>query len=152
MPFRRQICKCRSVFGNFEKEPSNSTRHLAFAETAEDFVDYFLLNENEVIELEMKNVFSRYTNDVIANCAFGIKCDSLKEEDNQFYVMGKTVTSPRGKSILRSILAAFLPKVFEVGNARFHLIKKKFVLPFSNLKCLVVFQDSHISDGCVGIF
>nr|WCC58102.1 cytochrome P450 [Pharsalia antennata] len=83
-------------------------------DTAEHFVEYFLLDDNEVIELEMKNIFSKYTNDVIANCAFGIKCDSLNEENNEFYTMGLTVTTPSGRNAVRGVLAAFFPKVFEI--------------------------------------
>lgn len=62
----------------------------------------------------MKNIFSRYANDVIANCAFGIKCDSLNEKNNEFYAMGLTVTTPSGVNAVRGVAAAFLPKVFEV--------------------------------------
>ncbi|XP_018571685.1 cytochrome P450 9e2 isoform X2 [Anoplophora glabripennis] len=83
-------------------------------ETAEHFVEYFLLDDNEVIELEMKNIFSRYTNDVIANCAFGIKCDSLNEKNNEFYTMGLNVTTPKPSNMVRGVAAAFFPKVFEV--------------------------------------
>nr|CAD7395187.1 unnamed protein product [Timema cristinae] len=35
--------------------------------------------------LEMKDLFTRYANDVIATTAFGIQCDSLKDNSNQFY-------------------------------------------------------------------
>lgn len=34
---------------------------------------------------EMKDLFSRLTNDVIATCAFGVKVDSLKDSKNEFY-------------------------------------------------------------------
>ncbi|XP_053685852.1 probable cytochrome P450 9f2 [Sabethes cyaneus] len=40
-------------------------------------------------EYEMKDVFSRFTNDVIATTAFGIKVDSSKHRDNEFYAQGK---------------------------------------------------------------
>ncbi|KAJ8916093.1 hypothetical protein NQ315_004459, partial [Exocentrus adspersus] len=81
--------------------------------SAAHFVDFFFVNDDEVIELEMKNVFSRYTNDVIANCAFGIKCDSLKEKTNQFYTMGEALTVPKGTNALRGLVAAFFPSLFE---------------------------------------
>ncbi|KAJ8928362.1 hypothetical protein NQ314_019093 [Rhamnusium bicolor] len=69
--------------------------------------------KDEIIELEMKNVFTRFTNDIIANCAFGIKCDSLKDETNQFFTMGSSLSAPRGLNVLRGILAALFPKVFK---------------------------------------
>uniref|UniRef100_A0A182JK11 Uncharacterized protein n=1 Tax=Anopheles atroparvus TaxID=41427 RepID=A0A182JK11_ANOAO len=40
-------------------------------------------------EHEMKDVFTRYANDVIATCAFGIKVDSLSNTENDFYMNGK---------------------------------------------------------------
>ncbi|XP_053679513.1 probable cytochrome P450 9f2 [Anopheles nili] len=40
-------------------------------------------------EQEMKDVFTRFANDVIATCAFGIKVDSLRNADNDFYLNGK---------------------------------------------------------------
>uniref|UniRef100_A0A182JKW9 Uncharacterized protein n=1 Tax=Anopheles atroparvus TaxID=41427 RepID=A0A182JKW9_ANOAO len=40
-------------------------------------------------EHEMKDVFTRYANDVIATCAFGIKVDSLHNAENDFYVNGR---------------------------------------------------------------
>lgn len=38
-------------------------------------------------ELEMKELFGRFTLDVIATCAFGVQCDSLKEEEAEFAKM-----------------------------------------------------------------
>ncbi|KFB49798.1 AGAP012296-PA-like protein [Anopheles sinensis] len=39
-------------------------------------------------EYEMKDVFTRFANDVIATCAFGIKVDSLRNAENDFYENG----------------------------------------------------------------
>ncbi|KFB49800.1 AGAP012296-PA-like protein [Anopheles sinensis] len=40
-------------------------------------------------EHEMKDVFTRYANDVIATCAFGIQVDSLRNAENDFYMTAK---------------------------------------------------------------
>ncbi|XP_069683719.1 cytochrome P450 9e2-like [Periplaneta americana] len=36
------------------------------------------------VELEMKELFGRFTLDLIASCAFGVQCDSLKDPEAEF--------------------------------------------------------------------
>ncbi len=36
-------------------------------------------------EVEMKSLFERYANDVIAKCIFGVSIDSIKDPENEFY-------------------------------------------------------------------
>lgn len=43
-------------------------------------------------DVELKDLFSRYANDVIASTAFGLKINSF-EGDNEFFKMGQVVTS-----------------------------------------------------------
>ena len=83
---------------------------------ANQFVNYFLQKDKEVIEVEMKNVISRFANDVIANTVFGFECDSLKEPDNEFYTMGRAATDFTN---LRTILVfmgyVLVPKLLKVS-------------------------------------
>ncbi|XP_058462586.1 cytochrome P450 9e2-like [Malaya genurostris] len=61
------------------------------ADCGRSMVD-FLTSEakaGNALEYEMKDIFSRFGNDVIATIAFGIKVDSLKNRDNDFYLKGK---------------------------------------------------------------
>ncbi|XP_055529180.1 probable cytochrome P450 9f2 [Wyeomyia smithii] len=46
-------------------------------------------SESGYVEWEMKDLCSRAANDIIATCAFGLQVDSLKNRENEFYVMGK---------------------------------------------------------------
>ncbi|KAK6644072.1 hypothetical protein RUM43_000337 [Polyplax serrata] len=43
---------------------------------------------SNVLELEMKDYFSRYGTDVIASTAFGLEVDSFKNPNNEFYETG----------------------------------------------------------------
>jgi len=52
--------------------------------------------EGNLLAVEMNDLFTRYTNDVIATSAFGIGCDSLNSPKNEFYEMGKDITNFRG--------------------------------------------------------
>jgi cytochrome P450 family 9 len=87
--------------------------YTLIAETAQNFTRHFLDAPEEVVVAEMKDIFTKYTNDVIANCAFGIKCDSLFDDKNEFYKMGRYVSTPTPWRLLQSLLYGFFPKIFE---------------------------------------
>lgn len=42
-------------------------------------------------QLEVKDTLARFTTDVIGTTAFGIDCNSLEDENSQFYVMGTRI-------------------------------------------------------------
>ncbi|KAL1509575.1 hypothetical protein ABEB36_004287 [Hypothenemus hampei] len=55
----------------------------------------------------------RFTNDVIATSAFGLKVDSLEEPNNTFYKMGKAITNFTSYLVtLKFLLLLVLPKIF----------------------------------------
>jgi len=64
--------------------------------------------------VEMRDLFTRYANDVIATAAFGIVCDSLNNPKNEFYEMGKDVTNFGGVRALIIFGYAFSPKLMKV--------------------------------------
>ncbi|KAJ8953897.1 hypothetical protein NQ318_019137 [Aromia moschata] len=64
------------------------------SECAENFVQYFLDKNEDTVPMEVKDSCTRYANDVIATTAFGVKVDSMREPDNEFYLMGKDMSSP----------------------------------------------------------
>lgn len=67
---------------------------VLMAECAENLTQHFVEKANdEVNEVDLKSIFTKYTNDVIASAAFGIKCDSLANENNKFYEMGNKLVS-----------------------------------------------------------
>lgn len=39
--------------------------------------------------IDSKDIFTRFANDAIATCAFGISVDSMANPDNEFYVLGR---------------------------------------------------------------
>lgn len=56
-------------------------------ECSEALVDYY--RDQGAKEWDMKDLFARFSNDVIATCAFGIKVNSSSDRDNEFYRRGK---------------------------------------------------------------
>jgi cytochrome P450 family 9 len=48
-----------------------------------------MADSSDILTLEVKDLFTKFTNDVIATAAFGIQCNTLQNSDNEFYRMGK---------------------------------------------------------------
>ncbi|XP_066602048.1 uncharacterized protein [Prorops nasuta] len=59
--------------------------------------------------LDTKDCFTRYTNDVIATCAFGIGMNSMRNPRNEFYMTGKDVTNFEGVRTLKFFLLRLMP-------------------------------------------
>lgn len=68
------------------------------------------------IDVDVKDLTTRYANDVIASCSFGLKVDSHIDVNNQFYAMGKSVTAIGFKQLL--LLFGFMnfPKLMKVNH------------------------------------
>lgn len=52
----------------------------------------------------MKDIFTRYANDVFATCAFEIAIDSLTNRSNQFYKLGREVLDIHSVGILKLVV------------------------------------------------
>nr|WIT94141.1 cytochrome P450 monooxygenase CYP9AZ3 [Euwallacea interjectus] len=92
------------------------------SEAAEDFVKFFQNSSSDgaVLELEMKDVFTRFANDVIASTAFGIKVDSLRNRDNTFYLEGKKITDFSSVfKIMKFFALQALPKLCKLFGIKF---------------------------------
>ncbi|XP_023717573.1 cytochrome P450 9e2 isoform X2 [Cryptotermes secundus] len=75
--------------------------------------------EGNILAVEMKDLFTRYTNDVIATSAFGISCDSLNNPGNEFYGMGRDFTNFSGIRALIFLGYLFSPKLMKLLNIKF---------------------------------
>nr|XP_031842170.1 cytochrome P450 9e2-like [Nomia melanderi] len=61
--------------------------------------------------MELKDTFTRYTNDVIATCAFGVNVDSMTDRNNDFYVYGRTATNFKNWQMLKFMLLRCAPQL-----------------------------------------
>ncbi|XP_055306497.1 probable cytochrome P450 9f2 [Sitodiplosis mosellana] len=87
------------------------------SECAEDVVKHFLskVKSGERINAEMKEFATRYTNDVIATCAFGLKINSFSNPDNDFYKNGISLLTYRGWwDVVKSIAKVSIAKITRV--------------------------------------
>lgn len=83
--------------------------------TGQQFANYFLKKNEEIISLDMQDAFRRFASDIIANVAFGIQNDSLEEQDNEFFVMGNEALDFVSISkILKFFAANITPRLYKV--------------------------------------
>lgn len=61
--------------------------------------------------IEIRDLFARYTTDVIASVAFGYENDSINNPENIFRVMGAKVFKPTLKTGLRALTTFLMPQL-----------------------------------------
>ncbi|XP_012529710.1 cytochrome P450 9e2 isoform X2 [Monomorium pharaonis] len=81
--------------------------------------------------MDIKDVFTRYSNDIIATCAFGIKVDSMRNPKNDFFVYGKEATSFKGFVLLRVLIIKTLPWLARI--LRLTIVREKITNFFEDL-------------------
>jgi cytochrome P450 family 9 len=64
--------------------------------------------------LELNDLYTRYTNDVIATAAFGMELDSLKHPTNEFYMMAQRAVKIGSLSAAKSSGYLISPKLTQV--------------------------------------
>uniref|UniRef100_A0A6P7F9N3 Cytochrome P450 9e2-like isoform X2 n=1 Tax=Diabrotica virgifera virgifera TaxID=50390 RepID=A0A6P7F9N3_DIAVI len=88
---------------------------LLMSQCGENLAKFFMEKDKNTIEIEMKDAFTRFTNDVIATTAFGLEVDSLRKPENEFYLMGKEATDFSGFwKGMKFLGYSIMPKIFEV--------------------------------------
>ncbi|KAJ8728459.1 hypothetical protein PYW08_016844 [Mythimna loreyi] len=84
------------------------------------------------IDVECKDLTTRYANDVIASAAFGLKVDSHNDEDNEFYATGKDLTQLSLRSMLMFFVLLLIPSA--VSNfLKLDFFSKKAKIFFTKL-------------------
>ncbi|CAL1689863.1 unnamed protein product [Lasius platythorax] len=59
-------------------------------ECADNFTNFLVTQSGKIGKTyNMKETLCRYTNDVVATCAFGISVDSFKNPNNEFFLLGR---------------------------------------------------------------
>lgn len=96
-----------------------------------DFKEYLRKENNESVPIDTKDLFTRYTNDVIATAAFGISMNSLRERDNEFYQLARKCTTFDASANLKLFTIQLLPWVARIFRLR--VVHKKISDYFINL-------------------
>lgn len=72
--------------------------------------DKIKLSGADYVDVESRDIVTQYTIDVIASCAFGLKVNSHKENDNEFYTAGSEIVSVTLRKMLIGISHTLFPK------------------------------------------
>lgn len=84
-----------------------------------DEVVKHLKQHSEKFDVEAKDLFTRYTNDVIASCAFGLKINSLVDKNNEFYVDARKASNFNNPiQVAKMLTHLTLPKIARVLKLR----------------------------------
>jgi cytochrome P450 family 9 len=71
--------------------------------------------QSDGLEVELRAFFSRFCNDVIATCAFGIEVDSYKDKDNEFYKNSDILRNLSPVKIFAFVMLPWLMKLLKVS-------------------------------------
>ncbi|EFN61085.1 Cytochrome P450 9e2, partial [Camponotus floridanus] len=89
------------------------------ADCAVNFTEFLSKLPSDKSVMEMKDCFTRYTNDVIATCAFGIGVDSMRNPTNEFYVYGKNATNFTSSRMIKIYLIRSMPTITKMLGITF---------------------------------
>lgn len=62
-------------------------------------------------DLEVKEIMSKFTTDIIGSCVFGLKCNSLTDPNSEFRSMGRKAVEPSLSRVIRLLLGILVPKL-----------------------------------------
>nr|XP_022914560.1 cytochrome P450 9e2-like [Onthophagus taurus] len=99
------------------------------AECSQTHLEFYSNKISNIKTVELSDIFTRYTTDIIATVAFGLKSDSITNKNNDFYVMGEKSTS-----------FGFSTKIFMLLYTIMPAIPKMLGLTFLNRKVSEIFK------------
>ncbi|KYN02647.1 Cytochrome P450 9e2, partial [Cyphomyrmex costatus] len=88
------------------------------SECAVDFAKFISTLPADNGSINTKDAFSKYTNDVIATCAFGIKINSMKDPTNKFYVNGNEISTFTGIRAVKLLFLRNFPRLGRIFNIK----------------------------------
>lgn len=87
-------------------------------ESTFEFVNGLKQLESEQV-YELKDLYSRLTTNIIATCSFGLRVDTIKDRDSEFYLTGKRITNMSGIQAVKFKLFEVIPKIMDLLSVQF---------------------------------
>ncbi|CAH0723080.1 unnamed protein product, partial [Brenthis ino] len=78
--------------------------------------EQFAASDTGYIDIDCKDLTSRFGGDVIASCAFGLKVDSHADPNNQFFEMGKEASGLKMRQMLLLFALSAYPSIVKKLN------------------------------------
>lgn len=88
------------------------------ADCAANFSEFVANLPVEKRAMKLRNALGWYSNDVIVSCVFGIKIDSMRYPDNDFYMYGKMATNFNMYSLMKILLMQHAPTLTYLLNIK----------------------------------
>jgi cytochrome P450 family 6 len=76
----------------------------------------FSFEGDTMAEFEAKELCARFTTDVVATCAYGIRGNALQDPDCEFRRMGRDIMEPTFWKNIKTEFVFLLPRVAKVLN------------------------------------
>lgn len=102
-------------------------------ECSRRMADFYLKQGKASVDVELKDIFSRYTNDVIATATYGIECDSLNHRDNDFYDYGKDINRAAGVGNIKILLYSAFPNMMKVQSGNSNQLNTNSIFSVSEI-------------------
>ncbi|KAG5345903.1 CP9E2 protein, partial [Acromyrmex heyeri] len=135
----------KNLLSPFFTSSKMKTMFSLMSKHAADFAELMSTLPADKSDVNMKDIFGRYTNDVIALCIYGMKIDSIRDPKNKFYVCGKDITHVSIILIIKYIFIRAFPKLGRILNIKL-LNNQKIKYIESRIKNKIVIRDAkHIS-------
>lgn len=118
--------------------------HILIKECADRFTDHFAAKcqKDEVMEFEMYDIYKRFTVDMIGSCAFGVECNSLDNEKDEFFLRGKDIGTFRGIRSIKSMGFFIIPKIMRFFKVR--MFSAEEIRFFYNIvSSTIEFREKH---------
>ncbi|XP_061390044.1 cytochrome P450 3A18-like [Musca vetustissima] len=102
-------------------------------QTVDEAMSYLKVQQNSVhgFDVDIKDLSTRLTNDIIASTAFGLQVNSFRDKDNEFYIKAKNAVNFSGLQQLKMIFIMIFPKLAEMLSI--DIFEKSFTEYFMHL-------------------
>lgn len=86
--------------------------HNQITECSDELMRFIAAKMKENDRIEVKETMSKYSTDVIGTCAFGLKLDTVKNEDSNFRLYGRKILKMSYRFLLAEIVSPKILKLF----------------------------------------